>query len=280
MKDYETIAVDVEGGVATLTLNRPEKMNAINFRMDFEFRDAMWALDRDEDVRAIVLTGAGRAFCSGFDMEAGAETFGADTHTQHDQELGVTSDTIAHHYAYWDMVTPVIAAINGSAVGVGLTLPLMFDIRFVAEDAKLGFVFVRRGVLPEANSTWLLPRIIGLELALDLLLSGRMFSGREAVEMGLASRALPRDEVLPAALEYAHDLVQNAAPSSVAITKRLVYRFLQETDRAAAMGEETKLTWWTGEQPDAVEGVMSFFEKRPPVWSGSKHPKLPDDLTI
>lgn len=275
---YETILVEVDRGVATLTLNRPDRLNAVNFTMDMEFREAIWALERDEDVRVIVITGAGKAFCSGFDMEAGSDTFGSDTHARHDQELGVTSDTISHHYAYWDMVTPTIVAINGSAVGVGMTLPLMFDVRFVAEEAKLGFVFVRRGVLPEANSTWLLPRIVGLELALDLLLSGRMFTGREAAEMGLASRALPRDEVLPAALDYARDLAENTAPASVALAKRLVYRFLQETDRAAAMNLETKLTWWTGEQPDAIEGVMSFLEKRPPRWSGTKHPDLSSDL--
>jgi enoyl-CoA hydratase/carnithine racemase len=139
-------------------------------------------------------------------------------------------------------------------------------------------VFTRRGIIPEANSTWLVPRLIGLSRGLDLLLSGRQFSGREATEWGLCSRALPADEVLPAALEFAHDLADNTAPLSVAVTKQLVYDFMGSAARPDAIARETKLTWWVGEQADALEGVMAWFEKRPPNWTVSKHLDLPPDL--
>jgi enoyl-CoA hydratase/carnithine racemase len=174
------------------------------------------------------------------------------------------------------MVTPTIAAINGAAMGVGITLPLLFDVRLAAEDAKIGFVFTRRGIIPEANSNWILPRLIGVSRALELLMSGRTISGTEAAAYGIVSRALPRDELMPAALEFARDMAANTAPGSVAIVKHLVYRGLEETDRLAAMQRETKLTWFAGEQPDAIEGVMAFIERRPPAWKGSKHVELPD----
>jgi len=272
----QTVLVEIDGGVATVTLNRPDKANAIDFELDRELHDALWALDADESVRAIVITGAGKAFCGGFDISAGAATFGGDMHAAHDESLGVDSDSVAERAAFWTMATPTIAAINGAAIGVGITLALLFDIRIVADDAKVGFVFTRRGILPEANSTWLLPRLVGTSVALELLLAGKTISGSEAAELGVASRALPRDGVVAAALELAHDIAANTAPASVAIAKRLVYEGLGETDRLAAMQRETKLTWFVGEQPDAVEGVMSFLEKRPPSWSGSKHLELPD----
>src|SRR5262249_54354684 len=154
----------------------------------------------------------------------------------------------------WQLRTPVIAAINGHAVGVGLTMTLQWDIRIAAEDAKLGLVFVRRGVIPEAGSQWILPRLIGLSRATELMLTGRTVSGREAADMGLVSRALPADQVLPAALEVAREIAENTSAVAVAVTKRLVNRFAQETDRAAAQALETELFRWMGEQPDCAEG--------------------------
>ncbi len=275
--EYETILVDFDRGVTTVTLNRPEQRNAINLTMEQELYAAMQSAEADDAVRAVVVTGAGSAFCSGVDL-AGGSAFGADAHAEHDAALGVTSDTIWERVAYWRMKTPVIGAINGHAIGVGMTLPMLFDIRYVAEDAKLSFVFTRRGIIPEANSTWLVPRLVGLSRGVDLLLSGRQFSGREAAEWGLCSRALPADQVLPAALELAHDIADNTAPLSVAITKQLIYDFMDAADRPAAITRETKLTWWVGEQADAMEGVMAWFEKRPPNWTVSKHLDLPPDL--
>lgn len=278
--DYETVLVDIDSGVATLTLNRPERGNAFNHTMDGEFHEAMWALDAAEEVRVIVVTGAGKIFCGGVDLEPGGDVFGEAAHEAHDRALGVDSDTVGERAAFWRMRTPIIGAINGSAVGAGLTVPMLFDIRYVAEDAKLGFVFTRRGIFPEANSNWLLPRLVGLSRALELLLTGRMFTGTEAVEMGLAAKALPRGEVLPASLELAHDLAAHTAPASVGVTKQMVYAALGVEDRLANMRLETKLTWWLGTQPDAMEGVLSFLQKREPAWSGSKHLAIPEDLVF
>jgi enoyl-CoA hydratase/carnithine racemase len=275
--EYETILVDADRGVTTITLNRPEQRNAINLTMEKELYAAMTAAERDDAVRVVVVTGAGSAFCSGVDLAGGA-AFGADAHAEHDRELGVTSDTLWERIAYWRMKTPIIGAINGHAIGVGMTLPMLFDIRYVAEDAKLSFVFTRRGIIPEANSTWLVPRLVGLSRGLDVLLSGRTFTGREAAEWGLCSRALPAGEVLPAALELAHDIADNTAPLSVAVTKQLVYESMGGAERPDAIARETKLTWWVGEQPDALEGVMAWFEKRPANWTVSKHLEPPPDL--
>jgi enoyl-CoA hydratase/carnithine racemase len=273
--DFETILLDIDGGVATVTLNRPEMKNAMNLRMEQDLHEAMWGLEADPDVRAIVVTGAGDAFCSGFDISDPA-AFGADMHKQHDEELGTDSDSVSDRVAYWRMTTPVIGAINGAAVGAGLTVPMLYDVRYAAEDAKLSFRFTRLGILPDAASHWLLPRMIGIPRAMELLMSGRTFTGAEAAELGLVSRAVPKAEVLGVAQEFAHDIATNCAPASVALVKRLVNRFLAEPDIASAMAVETKLVWWSGEQPDAMEGVMAWMQRRPPEWKLSKH-DAPDD---
>jgi enoyl-CoA hydratase/carnithine racemase len=169
----------------------------------------------------------------------------------------------------------VIAAINGHAIGVGLTFPLQCDVRFVAEDAKLSFAFVRRGVIPELASHVILPRVVGFSLAADLLLSGRTFSGREAAEIGLASRALPAEEVLSTAQEYARDLAVNCAPASVALSKRLLWEGVVDSVPAMRRKEE-RVFAWISRQPDAVEGVVSFVEKRPPRWQLRPSRDLPE----
>jgi enoyl-CoA hydratase/carnithine racemase len=281
-RTYETILVDVDEGVATVTFNRPEKMNAFNHQMTVEFPGAMWALDADDSVRAIVVTGAGRAYCAGIDLEPAGDAFGSAAHgkSAEDSELGVTAESITNDNAFWRMRTPVIAAINGAAIGAGLTTALLFDIRFAAEDARLAFPFTRLGIIAEANSTWLLPRLVGVERALDLLLTGRPFTGREAADMGVVTRALPRDQVLPAAQELARVIASNTAPASIALVKQLVYRNLTVTDRTASFNHETRLTWWVGDLPDAAEGVLAFLEKRPPAWTVSKHVEPPSDLRM
>ena len=259
---YETLEVDVDGGVATLTLNRPDRMNAFNHEMSTELAQAFDSLDGSEEVRAIVVTGAGRAFCAGVDIDGGLPRGdGASRHWR-------SSATMAT-FRPWEMRTPVIAAINGAAVGLGLTYPMLWDIRLAAEDAKLGFVFNRRGFLPEGNSLWLLSRQVGASVAMELLLTGRLFSGREAAEMKLVSRALPREEVLPAAQEIARDIAVNTAPASTAITKRLFYSQLECSDRLAARAEELDYVRWAMEQPDFREGMSEFREKRTPQWTGA-----------
>ena len=274
--DFETILVDVDRGVATVTLNRPEMKNAMNLLMEQELHAAMWGLEADADVRVIVVTGAGDAFCSGFDISDPA-AFGADMHEQHDKELGTDSDSVSERVAYWRMATPIVGAINGAAIGAGLTVPMLYDIRFAAEDAKLSFRFTRLGILPDAASHWLLPRMIGVPRAMELLMTGRTFTGAEAVELGLVNQAVPKGEVLAAAQEFAHDLATNCAPASLAMVKRLVNRFLSEPDISAAMALETKLVWWSGEQPDAMEGVMAWMQRRPPEWKLSKHDAPTED---
>jgi enoyl-CoA hydratase/carnithine racemase len=271
----ETLLVDREGRVATVTLNRPEQRNAINLAMQRELHDAIWELDADESVRAIVVTGAGKAFCSGIDMTEGG--FGPDFQAEHDRALGVTSDTIWKSVAYWELATPVIGAINGAAVGAGLTLPLLFDWCLVAEDARLQFMFTRLGVAPDAGSTWLVPRLVGLPRALELMISGRPFTGAEAAAIGLCTRALPADQVLAATQELARDIAENTAPLAVAVTKRLVHQLVHEDERPDAMTRETKLIWWLGSRPDATEGPMARLERRPPQWGDDKRTLLPPD---
>ena len=176
----------------------------------------------------------------------------------------------------WKMRTPIIGALNGSAVGLGLTFPMQWDIRVVAEDAKYGFVFTRRGLIPEQNSLWMLPRLVGLGTALELLLTGRLFSGTDAVRFGLANEAVPAGSVLLRALEIAADLAATTAPAAVGITKQLAYELLGETDREAAFAREWETFRWMGSHPDSAEGVASFVEKRPPEFAQPKNVEVPE----
>jgi len=258
---YETILVDVADRVATVTLHRPDRLNAWSTAMGRELSRALRALDADDGVRVVVLTGSGRAFCAGADLEPGADSFAGD--------LGEGRAPRAEEdrlFLPWMVRKPVVAAINGHAVGVGITYPLLADVRFIAEDAKVAFAFVRRGIMPELSSHVVLARVCGLSNAADLLLSGRTITGREAAALGLASRALPAGEVLPAALAWARDVAANVAPVSAAVTKRLLWEGLTDTVPAMAAKEEPLFAWFTG-QPDVAEGVQSFLEKRPPDWA-------------
>jgi enoyl-CoA hydratase/carnithine racemase len=270
--NYNTLLVEHESGVTVVTLNRPDRMNAFNAEMSRELSEAIVALDDDDAVRAIVITGAGRAFSAGADIGGGA-TPGSGAAASRTTE---SSESGPPRLRPWELRTPIIAAINGAAVGMGLTYPLMWDIRIAAEDAKLGLVFTRRGLVPEGNASWLLARQIGASAALELLLTGRIFSGREAAEMGLVSRAVPAEQVLDTAVELATDLAANTAPAAVAATKRLFYKYLEENDRWAARVEELEMFRWATQQPDATEGAMSFIEKRAPQWSGVSRADLPE----
>ncbi len=266
---YETLLVDHDRGVAKVTLNRPQQMNAFDATMSAELAAAITALDDADDVRAIVITGAGRAFSAGADVSGGAPPGTSESPTQATQPPPLRP---------WELRTPIIAAINGAAVGMGLTYPLMWDIRIAAEDAKLGLVFTRRGLVPEGNASWLLSRLIGASAAIELLLTGRIFTGAEAARLGLVTRAVPRDEVVDQAMELAIDVAENTGPAAVAATKRLFYRQLEQGDRWAARVEELDFFRWFGKQPDAGEGVRSFLEKRPPQWQGVSRRDLPEGL--
>lgn len=260
---YETVLFDVTEGVATITLNRPERMNAWNAQLGAELGDAMAQADEDDDVRAVVVTGAGRAFCAGADLSGGE--FGG----------GATGDRPLRQRWPWEMRKPVIAALNGHAVGVGLTYPMQCDVRYVAEDAKLAFAFVRRGAIPELASHAIVPRVVGLSTAAELLLSGRTFLGTEAAALGIATRALPAPEVLPAALGLARDIAVNTAPVSVAVAKRLLWESL---DRSVAETRriEDRLFAKVTRLDDAREGIAAFVEKRTPKWSGRPSTDMPD----
>ena len=259
---YETVLYDVRDGVATVTLNRPDRLNAWNTRLGAELGDAMAAADGDDAVRAVVVTGAGRAFCAGADLSSGG--FG-----------GGEAPVLRECWPY-EVRKPVIAAINGHAVGVGLTYPMLCDVRYVAADAKLAFAFVRRGAMPELASHTIVPRVAGLAVAAELLLSGRTFLGAEAAELGLVTKALPAAEVLPAALALAADIAANAAPVSVAVAKRLLWDGLDKSV-AEVRAMEDRLFPQVTSLPDAREGVAAFVEKRPPVWTGKVSTDVPGE---
>jgi enoyl-CoA hydratase/carnithine racemase len=257
---YQTIIFQVEDRIATITLNRPERMNAFIWEMGNDLSDAYSRCDADDQIRAVILTGAGKAFCAGADMGGGEETFRSV-----DGEMRARERSQQRRVAPFQIRKPVIAAINGHAIGAGLTMTMQCDIRLVAEDAKLAFAFVRRGVVPELGSHNILPRVVGLSNAADLLLTGRTFRGREAAELGLASKALPAAEVLPAAREIAREVAVNAAPVSVAISKRLLWEAVAHPV-ADTVRKEATLLAWAGQQSDAAEGVISFLQRRPPQW--------------
>jgi len=265
--DYEQIRYEVDGGVALVTLNRPEKLNAMTAQMGAEMGDAMAEADTDEVVRAVVITGAGRAFCAGADLGPGSG-FGAGWG-------GVEREY--RRMLPMQVRKPVIAALNGPAVGAGLTWPLQADIRYVASDAKLAFAFVRRGVLPELASHVILPRLAGLSRASELLLSGRTFLGDEAVEYGVATRAFPKEEVLPAAMDLARDIAVNAAPLPVAISKQLIWEGVG-IDLDEWRKREGKLFALTIRHPDAREGTVAFMQKRAPEWKGSLAKEFPEEV--
>ncbi len=269
MSDYQTLLTDVSDKVATIWLNRPERRNAFSADMTRELHEAFARFEADDEVRAIVVTGTGKYFSAGADLGRGGSTFARPDGT------GQPADAVQRAEP-GRMRTPVIAAMNGSAVGMGLTLPLGWDIRFAAADAKYGFVFTRRGLVPEAGATWMLPRLVGVSRAMELLLSGRIFSGAEGAEMGLFSRALPAEEVLPAAQELARDLAANTSPVSVAATKALVYHGLGQ-DREEAHAVESQVFRWMGNSADAPR-VPPFSVKRPPQWPLSKVKDYPPML--
>ena len=264
---YQDIRFEVRDRVAIIELHRPQHLNAYSGRMGEELGDAYRTCDNDDAIRAVVVTGAGKAFCAGADMSMGEDTF-AKQESETFSAAGVDPPA-------WEVRKPVIAAMNGHAVGIGLTLALQCDMRIVANEGKYGVLQVRRGVMPDAYSHWTLPRLVGMERAADLLLTGRKVSGAEAVVMGIASQALPADKVLPAALEIARDIAINTAPLSVGITKRLLWESLTLT-RAEVGHRETELHHHLMGRSDAIEGVVAWLERRPPQWKLSVNNDWPD----
>lgn len=266
--ETETIKCRVENSIAIITLSRPDRLNAFNVRMGNEVAKALADYDLDDDVRVIVITGEGRAFCAGADLDPGGQAFKAFASGSGDEVRDRPMDP-------WRLRKPVIAAMNGHAVGVGLTMAMQCDIRYANEDAKYSFAFVRRGVIPELASHLIVPKVVGLGMAAELLLSGKTILGREAAEIGLVNRAMPGDDVLPAALELANDIAVNTAPVSVAISKRLLWESIGSTI-PEEQAIESALFAWVSKQPDSIEGVKSFIEKREPKWNLKPSEDLPN----
>ena len=259
----------VEDRIQTITLNRPDRLNAFTFRMHEEVIDAFDRADADDDVRVVVVTGKGRGFCAGADLGAGGKTFDADGNVataktedgRHRDEGGLVALRI------FRSLKPVIAAVNGPAVGVGVTMTLPMDIRLASEDAKFGFVFARRGIVPEAASSWFLPRVVGISRATEWTYTGRVFPASEALEAGLVRSVHAPDELLPAAYDLAREIAANTSAVSVALTRQMLWRMLGEPHPMAAHRIDTKGIDSMGGSPDAIEGVTSFLEKRPPAFS-------------
>lgn len=268
----EMILYSVADKVATITLNRPEKLNAFNSAMFHELLEAFDETDRDDGVRAVVVTGAGRAFCAGADVSAGAGTF----HKQ-----GGAGDPVARDTGgvlclrIFRSLKPVIAAMNGSAVGVGVTMTLPMDVRVLAEGSKVGFVFAARGITLDGAASWFLPRLVGIGQALEWSLTGRVFKSAEALTGGLVSRVVPAEEVLPVATDLAREIAANVAPLSAVITRHLLWLMLGARHPMEAHRVDSRAIRDLGRTPDSAEGVSAFLEKRAANWSGAPSRDLP-----
>jgi len=255
------IRYEVDAGVCTVTLDRPTRLNAVTPVMIAELVEAFDRADGDDDVRVVIVTGAGRAFCAGADLSGGAGTFARPTPgggAEHRDGGGLVSLRI------YDMKKPVIAAINGPAVGFGITMTLPMDVRIASTSARIGFVFARRGVVPEACSTWFLPRLVGMSRAAEWVFTGRVFSADEAREGGLVSRVVEPGRLLPAARELALEIARNTGAVSVALARQMLWRMLGAEHPMHAHRLDSRCMDWTGRSTDAHEGVAAFLEKRPP----------------
>jgi enoyl-CoA hydratase/carnithine racemase len=277
---YETLIYEIDGPILTVTLNRPDKLNAYTATMGAELEDAFQRADADDAVRVVIVTGAGRGFCAGADISSGAGAFDTQAEgsvafaTPDRPRRGGGAGFVG---AIFHCRKPSIAAINGAAVGVGVTLTLPMDIRLASESAKFGFVFARRGLVPEAGSAWFLPKLVGLPQALRWCLSGRVFPSAEALEGGLVSEVTPEDRLLARAREIALEIAETTAPVSIALTRQMLWRYAGQPDPFDLLKIDGALAMQLGAGPDVREGVAAFLEKRPPTFPGkaSEAPALP-----
>jgi len=256
---YEQIRYVVDDGVLTITLDRPDRLNAFTTRMMHELIDAFGQADADDAVRAVIVTGAGRAFCAGADLGAGGDTFDnrEEPIEEHRDGGGLVTLRI------FESKKPVIAAINGPAVGVGATMTLPMDVRIAASGARMGFVFARRGIVPEACSSWFLPRVVGISRAMEWVATGRVFPAEEALAGGLVSRVVEPEALLDTARGLAREIADNTSAVSVALARQLLWRMLGADHPMEAHKVDSKCIHWAGRQADAREGVTAFLEKRP-----------------
>ena len=282
-KTFETILYDVKDGVATITLNRPDKMNSFTGQMMLDMIAAFDLSDADDAVKVVIVTGAGdRAFCAGADLSAGAKTF--DYEARDDRPDRGAKDSLEYlrdgggrlTLRIFESLKPVIAAVNGAAVGVGVTMQLPMDIRIASSKAKFGFVFSRRGIVPEACSSWFLPRLVGIQTALDWCYSGRVFTAEEARERGLVKSVHAPEDLLPAAHAIAREIIDNTAPVSVAMTRHMLWRMLGADHPMEAHKIDSRAIFQRGKQKDAREGVTSFLEKRTPKYPDTVSKDMPE----
>ena len=274
--DFQDITYDVSDGIATITLNRPDKMNAFTGRMMHEIIEALDMTDSDDAVKAVIFTGAGRAYCAGADLSSGGDTFskgGSDVQTKQ----GVPRDgggLVA--LRIFESLKPVIGAINGAAVGVGVTMTLPMDIRLASDGAKFGFVFAKRGIVPEACSSYFLPRIVGIQRATEWVFTGRVFTAQEALEGGLVRSVHAPDDLLGVARGLAREIADNTAPVSVALSRRMLWRMLGASHPMEAHRVDSRGIMERGRSADSREGVTSFLEKRAAVYPDLVSNGLPD----
>jgi enoyl-CoA hydratase/carnithine racemase len=281
VRPYSQIDYLAADRIATITLSRPDQLNAFTQVMRDELIDAFDRADSDDDVRAVVVTGRGRAFCAGADLSGGGDTFNAERR----RRSGATTKTIDGvprdgggqvSLRIAASLKPVIAAINGPAVGVGITMTLPMDIRLAAETARFGFVFSRRGVVMEAASSWFLPRVVGISQAMEWVATGRVFDAAEALRGGLVARTYPAEELLPAAYALAREIADNTSAVAVATSRQLMWRMLGADSPWEAHRLDSRGMYLLGQAPDVVEGVTAFLEKRQPSFPMRVGTDLPD----
>jgi enoyl-CoA hydratase/carnithine racemase len=263
--EYEYIAYGAADGIATITLNRPQVLNALNIPIHDEMLDALDRAEADDSVRVVIFTGAGRAFCAGADLSGGAETF--NRLVRDDTDIRDRTGYIT--LRLFDFLKPVIAAINGPAVGAGIDMTLAMDIRMASESARFGFVFTRRGIVPESASCWFLPHVVPLQTALEWVYSGRVFPASEALSAGLVRSVHAPDELLPAARALAREIAENTSAVSVGLTRQMFWKTLTAPHPMDGHNLDSRGVDYMGQSDDAREGVTSFLEKRPPRFTMS-----------
>ena len=278
---FETLLYSLDDGVATITLNRPDRLNAFTGKMAQELIAAFDHTDADDAVKAVIVTGAGRGFCAGADLSAGGATFDYDKSANAKRDG--TVDGGVHRdggglvtLRIYDSLKPVIAAINGAAVGIGVTMQLAMDIRLASTEARFGFVFARRGITPEAASSWFLPRLVGIQTALEWCYTGRVFPAQEAYDKGLVRSLHAPEDLLPAARALAREIIDNTAPVSIALTRQMIWRMAGADQPMRAHQADSRAIQARGASADAREGVTSFLEKRTPQYPNSVSHDLPD----
>ena len=271
---FQDIRYEIADSILTITLDRPDRLNAFTATMGRELIEAFDRADADDDVRAVIVTGEGRGFCAGADLGAGGETFDSRERQADGDVPRDGGGQVA--LRIYDSAKPVIAALNGPAVGVGITMTLPMDLRLAAEEARMGFVFARRGIVPEACSSWFLPRIVGISQAMEWVATGRVFSAQEALAGGLVRSVHPAGELLDAARALAAEVAEHTAPVSVALARRLLWTMLGAEHPMAAHRADSRAMFSRGQSDDAREGVTSFLEKRPANFTDRVSDGLPD----